>query len=118
MPVCLKANGAFGDQSFCLLLWLKKKKKSPALLTPLILPLILDMDQETRIHPLLYCLTVCSINKNLRSSTVLPSKPYPHPALSLDIRYCAWDLYDLEIVGQTIISLPLPICCCLLMTVV
>lgn len=31
--------------------------------------------------------------------------PYPHPALSWDISYCAWGLFDLEIVGQTNISL-------------
>lgn len=70
----LKANGASGDQSISVhWLWLK----SPALLTPLILPLILDIDQEAVSHlSIAFCLTVCNINKNPHSSTFRPDAPH------------------------------------------
>lgn len=70
-----KANGTSGDQSISVLwLWLK----SSALLTPLILLLSVDMDQETVSHPsIAFCLTVCNINKKI------------HAHLHLGLTHCA-----------------------------
>ena len=92
-----KLMAPLGTQSISVLwLWLK----SFALLTPLILLLSVDMDQETVSHPsIAFCLTVCNINKKIHAHLHLGlthcSHPYPHPALSLYISYYAWGVVDL-----------------------
>lgn len=74
-----KANGASGDQSISPLA-LVKKPTATALLTALILPLSIDMDQETVSLSIAFCLTICNINKN---STFIYIQAWqtPHTAL-------------------------------------
>lgn len=53
--------------------------KSPALLTPLILLLSVDMDQETVSYlSIVFCFTVCNVSKNQRSSTFSPGTLHTH----------------------------------------
>lgn len=77
----------WGPKHLCPLA-LVKKPTITALLTPLILPLSVDMDREPDSHlSMAFCLTVCNINKNPCSSTCRPDRLHTLPTLSL---HSAW----------------------------
>lgn len=109
-----QANGASGDRSISVLWVWWEKPTAATLLTVLILPLSVDMDQETVSLSVAFCLTICNINKNPHSSTLRPDRfhtqHHPQPALNLDMSYCAWGLIDLGLVRQINICLCSSLC--------